>query len=138
VIKIIIDNNIVIDALRPNPDFEDDAKNVFRLIGYNKIIPYICVNSLTDIFYVLQKVHGAEVAKKIISNLITAIDIIPLTKNDCIEALALPMDDFDDAVIVVCAKKIHADYIVSRDKNFINAKIDVEVITAEQLINKLK
>ncbi|MDR0424086.1 MAG: PIN domain-containing protein [Clostridiales Family XIII bacterium] len=135
--KIVIDSNITIDALRPNPDFGTDAKRVFQLIWHEKIAPYICANSLTDIFYVLRKVHGAEKAKAAISNLITAADIIPLTENDCVDALALPMADFEDALIAVCAKRINADFIVSRDRKFIESGTDVEAITPRQLIEKI-
>ena len=135
--KVVFDNNVVLDALRPNPDFEADAKNLLRLIGYNKISPYICANSLTDIFYVLQKIQGAEAAKKLIINLITVFDIIPLTKNDCIEALSLPINDFEDAIIAVCAKKIIADCIVSRDEKFIKSKIDVKIVTPKWLLKKI-
>lgn len=135
--KVILDNNVVIDALRPNPDFEADAKKVFRLIWQDKITPYICANSLTDIFYILQKVQGAEKAKGTIANLITAINVIPLTVSDCTNALALPMNDFEDALIAVCAQKVKADYIISRDRKFINAGTEVKVITPRQLIEKM-
>ena len=30
--KVVIDNNIAIDALRPNPEFEENAKRIFQLI----------------------------------------------------------------------------------------------------------
>ncbi|MCL1916793.1 MAG: PIN domain-containing protein [Peptococcaceae bacterium] len=135
--KVMIDSNIAIDALRPNPDFETDARKVFRLIWEEKITPYMCANSLTDIFYILQKVQGAEKTKDTLRNLITAINIAPLTENDCADALILPMTDFEDAIIAVCAQKINADYIVSRDEKFIKAGTEVEVITPKHLINMI-
>ena len=135
--KVVIDNNVVIDALKPDPDFEAAAKRVFQLIWHDKITPYLCANSLTDIFYVLQKVQGAEKAKSAIANLITAFTIIPLTDADCSEALALPMNDFEDAVISVCAQKVGADYIVSRDEKFIKAETAVKVITPGQLLAEM-
>lgn len=134
---VVLDNNVVIDALKPNPEFETEAKKVFHLIWQDKITPYICANSLTDIFYVLQKVQGAEKAKGTIANLITAVNIAPLTVSDCTDALALPMNDFEDALISVCAQRVKADYIVSRDKKFINAGTMVKVITPGQLIKKI-
>lgn len=134
--KVMIDNNIAIDALRPNPDFETDAKQVFYLIWQDKITPYMCANSLTDIFYIMQKVQGSEKAKCTVANLMTAVNIVPLTADDCKDALALPMNDFEDAVIAVCAQKVNADCIVSRDKKFINAGTAVEVITPGRLIEK--
>ena len=135
--KVIIDNNVVIDALRPNPEFETDAKNVFRLIGQDKITPFLCANSLTDIFYILQKVQGAERTKGTIANLIKVFGIVPLTETDCADALALPMNDFEDALIAVCAQKIGADFIVSRDKKFIGSGTTVKVITPSELIQKI-
>ncbi|MCL1816275.1 MAG: PIN domain-containing protein [Clostridiales bacterium] len=135
--KAVIDNNIVIDALKPNPDFEADAKLVFQLIWQDRITPYMCANSLTDIFYILRKVQGAEKAKNTIANLITAIEIIPLTESDCVNALALPMNDFEDAIITVCAHKISADCIVSRNRKLIKAGTEIEVLTSKQLFEKI-
>ena len=135
--KVVIDNNVAIDALKPNPEFEADAKRVFQFIWQDKIAPYICANSLTDIFYVLEKVQGAKKTKGTIANLITAMNVIPLTENDCSDALQLPMDDFEDAVIAVCAKKVNADCIVSRDEKFIKAETAVKVLTPKQLVDKI-
>jgi len=135
--KVVIDSNIIIDVLRPNPDFETDAKKVFQLIWQNKITPYICANSLTDIFYILRKVQGTEKTKETMINLMTAANILPLTENDCANALASPMDDFEDAIIAVSAYKINADYIVSRDEKFMKAATTIEVITPKQLIDKV-
>jgi len=136
-VKIVVDNNVVIDALRPNPEFEADAKRIFQYIWQCKITAYICASSLTDIFYVLQKVQGAEKTKGSIANLITAMNVIPLTETDCTDALALPMNDFEDAVIAVCAQKAKVDCIVSRDEKFIKTDTPVKVITPRQLIERL-
>ena len=136
--KVFIDTNIAIDALKPNPDFETDAKRVFQLIWQGKITPYMCVNSLTDIFYIIKKVQGADKARNTITNLMTAVNIAPLNANDCSDALASPLNDFEDAIIAVCAKKTNADCIVSRDEMFIKAETEVEVVTPGQLFAKLK
>ena len=131
--KVVLDSNIVLDALKPDPDFELDAKRVFQLIWQDKITPYLCVNSLTDIFYVLRKVQGAEKAKESIANLLKIFHIIPLTEQDCANALALPMRDFEDAVIAVCARKVSADRIVSRDEALIKAGTAVAVLNPNEL-----
>ena len=136
--NLFIDNNIVIDALKPNPDFETDAKRVFQLIWTGEITPFMSVNSLTDIFYVMQKIQGAEKAKQTIDNLMTAVNIVPLTAEDCKDALALPLSDFEDAIIAVCAKKHCAECIVSRDDSFTKAVLEVEVVTPQRLFEKLK
>jgi predicted nucleic acid-binding protein len=50
------------------------------------------------------------------------------------KALAMPMNDFEDAIIAVCAQKVNADCIVSRDEKFIKAYTEVAVIKPEQLL----
>jgi len=133
-INVVFDSNIVIDALRPNHLFAMNAKRVFDLVKDDLIAPFICANSLTDIYYVLRKVQGNEKAKDTISSLLRIFDIIPLTEEDCVKALTLPMNDFEDAIIAVCAKKVNADYIVTRDEDFIKAKTGVNVVTSEDLV----
>jgi predicted nucleic acid-binding protein len=137
--KVVVDNNVVIDALQSRQPFDTDAKAVFRIFGEGKIEIYITENSLTDIFYVLRrgKESNAAKAKTVLANLMSVVSVIPLTETDCSDALALPMDDFEDAVITVCAKKVNADYIISRDESFIKMKNVIEVITPKQLLDKI-
>lgn len=65
------------------------------------------------------------------------MNIVPLDVSDCTEALALSMNDFEDALIAVCAQKVNADHIVSRDKDFIYAKTNIPIITPSELIKKI-
>ena len=138
--KVVIDNNVAIDALKPRQPFDTEAKAVFRAFGEEKFEPYVTANSLTDIFYVLRRGNEANAAKAkaVVANLISVVNVISLTETDCADALALPMIDFEGAVISVCAKKVKADYIVSRDETFIKAAADIEVITPKQLISIVK
>ena len=138
--KVVIDNNVAIDALKPRQPFDTEAKAVFRAFGEEKFEPYVTANSLTDIFYVLRRGNetNAAKAKAVLANLVGVVNVISLTETDCSDALALPMNDFEDAVISVCAKKVNADYIVSRDEKFIKAETEIEVITPKQLIDIIK
>ena len=138
--KVVIDNNVVIDALKPRQPFDTEAKAVFRAFGDEKFEPYVTANSLTDIFYVLRRGNDANSAKAkaVIANLVSVVNVIPLTESDCSDALELPMNDFEDAVVLVCAKKVGADFIVSRDEKFIKSEIGVKVITPTQLNEKIK
>ena len=138
--KVVIDNNVVIDALKPRHPFDTEAKEVFRAFGEEKFEPYVTANSLTDIFYVLRRGDAANSAKAkvVISNLISIVNVIPLTEADCTNALGLQINDFEDAVVAVCAKNIGADYIVSRDEKFINATTEVKVVRPQQLLEILK
>ena len=137
--KVVIDNNVAIDALKPRQPFDTEAKDVFRAFGEEKFEPYVTVNSLTDIFYVLRRGNDANApkAKAVIADLVSIVNVIPLTEKDCADALELPLNDFEDAVVAVCAKKVGADYIVSRDEKFIKAETVVKVTTPKQLLEFL-
>jgi predicted nucleic acid-binding protein len=113
----------------PNAEFEDDANSVLDLFPIHDIPVYICANSLTDIFYFLKKVHKLGRAKQEIADLIKSYNIIPITAEDCISAISLDMDDFEDAIIAVCAEKAGADYIISRDKAFLESGSPIPIIT---------
>ncbi|MDR0903635.1 MAG: PIN domain-containing protein, partial [Ruminococcus sp.] len=98
---------------------------------------FICANSLTDIYYFLKKNNGAANAKGYIESLIELFTIIPLNADDCLSAVSMGMTDFEDAIITVCAKKIGIDYIISRDKNFLNSQTSIEVISPRNFLKFL-
>lgn len=135
--KVVIDNNVIIDALKPNPQFEAAAQEILRLASVKKIDGFVSANSLTDIFYVLRKAHGIDKAKIMLQKLTLILNIIGIDPEDCINALSLPMNDFEDAIIAVCAEKIGADFIVSRDEGFIKSESSVKVVTSEQLLKEI-
>jgi predicted nucleic acid-binding protein len=135
--RVLVDNNIILDALLPNKQFETIAKSVNGLITERDIPAYICANSLTDIFYFLKKAHNVESAKKDIAGLIESYEIISLTADDCATAISLEMNDFEDAIITVCARKMNVDYIISRDKDFISTDSIVKVISPTEFLNMI-
>ena len=136
--RVVVDNNVIIDALIPNAQFEAEAQEILRLASVKEIDGFVSANSLSDIFYVLRKIHGFEKAKAMIKKLFFMLDIIGIDSNNCMDALELPMSDFEDALVAVCATKINADYIVSRDDKFINAETEIKIITPTQMLAEVR
>lgn len=66
--------------------------------------------------------------------LLTKYGVVFVTQEDSLEALALPIDDFEDALVVICAQKAGADYIVTRDERFLQNKSLVKVINPKNLL----
>jgi predicted nucleic acid-binding protein len=133
-VKVVFDSNIVIDALEPRPPFDTAAKKLLRDVLERKISGFVTANCLTDIFYVLSRKAGVAKTKTVIANIAELLEILPVTAIECKKALALPMDDFEDALVAVCAKEIMADYIVTRDESFIKAGSPVALITPDELL----
>ena len=135
--KIVIDNNIALDALLGRQPFNEAAEQILTAcVDTHK--GCLSVNSLTDIFYVLRKLLEASMAKAAVKKLIDLLEIISVNDEDCLNALSLPIDDFEDALVVICGKKAGADYIVTRDEIFLQTESPIPIISPEKLLEKLK
>ncbi|MCL1873869.1 MAG: PIN domain-containing protein [Clostridiales bacterium] len=134
--KIVIDNNIALDAFLGRQPFNEAAEQILAACA-DPHQGCLSVNSLTDIFYVLRKSVGIAAAKTTVKKLMELFEIISVNSEDCLNALSLPIDDFADAIIVICGKKSEADCIVTRDEKFLQAKSPVPVITPGELLGKL-
>ncbi len=136
--RVVIDNSVILDALLPDARFELEARELLRMASAKEIEAFVSANSLTDIFYVLRKRHGAETAKEIIRHLTKLCDIIGILPEDCISALEKPMDDFEDALVAVCAEKASADCIITRDERFLKLNSTVKTISPPDFLATLK
>ena len=130
---VVIDNNIVLDALLEREPFFADATEALSVCASGHS-GYLTANSLTDIYYVLSKSMKASAAKQIIRKLMGLFGIISITETDCINALELAMDDFEDALIVACGVKVSAELIVSRDSAFEQSTSPIEVVSPAEFL----
>lgn len=123
--KILVDTNIIIDALTSREPFREDAEQIFLLAANQIEDMYITASSATDIYYLVRKhLHSAEKAKSVMAKLYELFYILDVTSTDCQEALSSEVDDYEDAVISCCAKRNQLDYIVTRNiKDFEKSKV---------------
>ena len=131
--RIFIDTNIVLDVLLKRSPFNEAAERIL-IICADAHIGFLSVNSLTDIFYVARKSLDALSTKAVVRRLIELLEIIPINKEDCINALSLPIDDFEDGLIFICAEKAGADFIVTRDEELLKIESDISVIAPDKLL----
>lgn len=132
--KVLIDTNVILDALASREPFRAEAETIFALAAAKSVDAEISASSLTDIFYILRKAtHDAALTRNAIGKLITLFGIQDVTQADCINAIASPMPDFEDAMLAACADRRGVDYIVSRNtKDFESSP--VPVVTPQQFI----
>lgn len=132
--KILVDTNIIIDALTSREPFKEDAEQIFMLAANRIEDMYITASSATDIYYLVKKyLHSTEQAKSVMSKLYELFYILDVTASDCKEALLTEMSDYEDSVISCCASHNHIDYIVTRNiKDYEKSKIQATL--PEQLL----
>ncbi len=81
--KILIDTNIIIDALTGREPFREAAEQIFLLAANQTADMYITASSATDIYYIVRKhLHGEEQAKNTMSKLYELFCILDVTSSD--------------------------------------------------------
>ena len=132
--KILADTNIIIDALTSREPWNKNAEQIFMMAANQIVDVFITASSATDIYYLLRKyIHDTDSSKKILGKLFSLIGILPVTSIDCMEALASPVSDYEDAVVEKVAQRHGMDYIVTRNiKDFKEG--DTKIILPEDFI----
>lgn len=119
--NVLIDTNVVLDALMSRAPFNALAEKLFIMVAEDKLNASITVSSVTDIYYLLNKyLHDIQQAKQALSNLFSLFKILDVTQNDCEKALMLPMEDYKDALIASCAKRKRIEFIITRNPKDFN------------------
>ncbi len=132
---VLLDTNIIMDALQERQPFDIAAKKILLLGQSGKIDCCFTANAATDIFFLYSKARNMKEANATLGFLLNTYKVVPITQADCLKALALPNEDFEDSLVEVCAKSINADYIVSRDEKFTRIASGVKVIKPDELIS---
>lgn len=134
---ILIDTDIILDAILKRTPFDSDAYNVLKMADENKINAYIAAFSMTDIYYFISKNLSHEERIRTIKALFNIMDTVNVSKTDIEKAMLLPeFKDFEDALQMQCLKKIKGDFIITRDDKF--QKISSKAISPKEFIQKYK
>lgn len=122
--KVLIDTNIILDVLCNRLPFVEDARKIFRLCEVNKITGYISALSIPNIVYIMRKELDADEISDILEKLSLIFTIADLKSSDLTKAAKLGFDDYEDALQSVCASRIKADFIITRNiKDFSYSKV---------------
>ncbi len=82
--KILVDTNIVIDALTGREPFREPAEQIFMLAANQIEDMYITASSATDVYYLIRKhLHNTEQSKNTLSKLYQLFGILDVTAKDC-------------------------------------------------------
>jgi len=127
-IKALIDTNVVLDALATREPFHAEAERIFLLAAEEKCQGFVTANSITDIYYLVRKNASEAIAREALRNLLQVFAVVDINGADCENALESPIGDYEDALVAVCALKIGADYIITRDESFLQAQAPVPVV----------
>lgn len=131
--KILFDNNIILDLLLNREPFVTEAQQLFALVEAGTIEGVISATSLTDLYYVLSKLRDRASAKGVIRRLLLHFSVLNVTEAAVNLALESQISDFEDAILDCAAWYSDVDAIVTRDiKHF--AKSLTPIQTTQELL----
>jgi predicted nucleic acid-binding protein len=134
----MIDTNIILDDILCRSPNAETAQKISRLITDGVINAFLTANCLTDIFYIISRNRNEIVARKVIKNLLLSFSVVSITGEDCQQAIDFPMEDFEDALVVVCAEKAALNYIITNDKDFLsNTNLSVPAMSPANFLNDI-
>ena len=134
--KILIDTNVVLDLILERQPFVENAILLFEQIEQGNLAGYIAATTLTNIFYILRKIKGREVALDAIHRLLIGLQFCAVDRQTIETALSLGLKDFEDSIQLACATLDQLDAIVTRDpKDFSDSNLPIYSPT--ELLNRI-
>ena len=113
--KLLIDTNVLLDVFLCREQFVADAKKLFIMKQFRDAELWIAAQSYTDFYYVGAKAHGSARMQEILKEVFPLLNVCSIDGADISNALSERWEDFEDCLIWRTAKKIKADYIVTRN-----------------------
>lgn len=134
--KMLIDTNVILDVLCARENFLEASSKVWKYCEVNKVDGYISALSVPNIVYILRKELTPQKTQQIIDRLFLIFKIADLKSDDLKKAAAMKASDYEDALQIICASRIKADFIVTRNvKDFSGSK--VPVVTPSEFIDRI-
>ena len=120
--KVLVDTNVILDVLCNRKEFVEDSLRVFQCCETQHITGYISALSIPNIVYIMRKELDPERITEILHTLTMVFSVVELREGDLLKAAELPFGE--DAIQSVCATRVRADYIVTRnEKDFVNSTV---------------
>jgi len=137
VMKIMIDNNIILDVLLEREPFYKHSRAILEMCEKRKIYGFISASSATDIFYLVRKaLSSTEKAYDALGEILNIVKILTVTNDDVNKAFLQKAKDFEDCLLATCAKSNNCDAIITRNKkDFLD--FGITLFSPEELIENI-
>jgi len=107
--------NVVLDVLADRDPWAEHSSRVLELVEAGRAEGFVAAHTVTTLHYLVAKHGGRELATATVRKLLRVLGVVPVNEDRLLHALDLGLEDFEDAVQAVCAEKIRADVLVTRN-----------------------
>ncbi len=106
--------------------FVEAAAALFEAHEQGRVNAYVSGVTLVNVFYVTRKAKGADVARRAVRELLSALNVCPLDQSVLEDADGLAFSDYEDAVQHACATASGLGAIIRRNlDDYRGAKLPV-------------
>ena len=131
--RFLVDANILLDVLMNRQPHVTDSASIWKLCETGQAEGYISSLTFANLIYIMRKEINPKGIEIILDKLSLIFHFADLTSSDLISAAKLQWTDFEDAVQCVTAKRLNADYIITRNvKDF--KESDIIAITPTNML----
>lgn len=131
--RFLVDANILLDVLMNRQPHVTDSASIWKLCETGQAKGYISSLTFANLIYIMRKEINPKGIEIILDKLSLIFHFADLTSSDLISAAKLQWNDFEDAVQCVTAKRLNADYIITRNvKDF--KESDIIAITPTNML----
>jgi len=112
--RLLLDTNIIVDIISKRQGYHDSLQ-ILKYCEAKRAEGYVSATTVTDVMYILRKHIAPADVRSSVQSLLAIVDVVGVLKSDIFAAFNSGIKDFEDAVQISCAKRINADYIITRN-----------------------
>ncbi len=135
--KVLFDTNIILDFALQRQPWLTDSEQIIYFAEQKHIIGYVSASTISDLYYIIRKSKGKELALEFLVNLTTICQIAGVDNSVISMALKMNFKDFEDAIQYSTAIINHLDAIATRNPQDFPVQVP-QILTPSQLIQEIE
>jgi predicted nucleic acid-binding protein len=119
---LLLDINIILDVVFQRPG--EPASSALIGACNEQHQAWVAWHSVATLAYLIERQRNPAVARELVTGLLSWARVAATGHQDALQALRLPMSDFEDALQVSAAQACGADYIITRNgRDFVQSPL---------------
>jgi len=119
---LLLDINIILDVVFQRPG--EPASSALIGSCNEQHQAWVAWHSVATLAYLIERERNPAVARELVTGLLSWARVATTGHQDALQALRLPMSDFEDALQVSAAQACGADYIITRNgRDFVQSPL---------------
>jgi len=140
--RAVLDTNVILDVLQQREPWCRSGQAIFLAIANKQITGCFTAKQAADIhFFSRKQFRGQEnvdeKARNILAKLFSLFEVIDTLATDSQNALGIPNNDYEDAMLIESAKRSGADCIVTRNPEHFGAA-SLPIYTPEDFLKAIR